>query len=225
MKRRDWQISLVLVGLLLLPLSEVQALPQGGDFLKIFNGPGTTGGGEFNIDLKNNGIGTDYISFCLERSEYISFDTEYEIDHIVDYAELGGGGAVDGKDYISDATKWLYHNYMFGDYVWSRTTGVTAEKANAVQNTIWFLEDEFTDTGWANLSISKQSSYDLYNIVQGQGDYSFNGVVKVINLVDASGNRKQSQLIGEPVPEPSTMLLMGAGIAGLAVYARKRKKK
>lgn len=47
MKRRDWQISLVLVGLLLLPISEVQALPQGGDFLKIFNGPGTTGGGEF----------------------------------------------------------------------------------------------------------------------------------------------------------------------------------
>ncbi len=228
MKKTILRASLLACGLLISFAGVASALPAAGDTVRIYNGPGNTGGGEFKIDLASNGytLGTyDYISFCLERNETISLTTsntdidEYRIDSVEDYAHSAfpgqNGADADGKDKLSEATKWLYYNYMFGNYDWSRSgSESTAQiRANNVQNTIWYLEEE------------QASGYQpLVDLLNTQLDYTIAGTVKVLNLVDGNDIKRQSQIIGEPVPEPGAMMLMGTGILGLSAIARRRKK-
>ena len=49
---------------------------------------------------------------------------------------------------------------------------------------------------------------------------------QVINIVSSSGVNLQNQLYNpvNPVPEPSTMILVGTGIAGLIAVRRKKKE-
>lgn len=197
--------------------SQAMALPTAGQQVVVTEGAyGTTTGGEFNLDVGKNGS-IDYIGFCLEQNEHVTMGATYVIDSVADYANAGGvGGAVNGQDALSDATKWVYWNYMTGN-LGAKTNALT----DAVQNVIWYLEGE----------IAFNSSFGSYynSWVTGQSDYSISGVVKVLNLESTDGALAQSMIIGEPgstpspVPEPNTMLLFGAGMAGLAGVARRRK--
>ena len=42
--------------------------------VKFSDGPGNTGGGEFNADVGNDGS-VDFITFCLEYNEHIAYNT------------------------------------------------------------------------------------------------------------------------------------------------------
>lgn len=207
-------IQLVItISLVTLTGAAVYALPVSGDSAKVYNGDyGTTPGGEFNVKVFDQATGeqNDYLAFCLETGEYIGFGVAYNIDSISEIAFNGGVGL--SGDPLDEKTKWVYWNYAFNTTFASWGSGNYL--ADLIQQTIWTLEEETFNNAVAGLG-------SFIDYVNSQSSYTINGQVKVMNLSDG-GNLKQSLIFGEPVPEPTTMLLFGTGLAGIAAIGRRK---
>lgn len=177
-------------------------------------------GGEFNAQLSGFSFapygltgGAWFETFCLEIPENFTPGTVYNVT-IDTFADGGGnGGQVGPVDPLDERTAYLYSLFLSGGlvgYDYSNGLGQRQANAGALQNAIWYLENEVGSLDSAEaLSYFNQS---LAGIGQGLG------LVRVANLTDNSGGKHQSMLITIPAPGA----LAGVLVAGVAAARRRR---
>ncbi len=159
-------------------------------------------------------------TFCIEINESFSGGGIYNVS-LSNSADNGGysGG---NPDPISVATARLYSLFatgqmssLVGGFVYDASHGAD------VQEAIWYLEGEdsvLNRTG-ANSIIAALGAPSFNSTINYTGS-----AVRVMNLTDSAGNKKQSQLVYVGVPDGGTsLLLLGLGLAGLNVLSRRRR--
>ena len=209
-----------------------------GDTIKLYDGPGSTGGGEFWADVVGKGVGgtinagnNDFIAFCLEFNEtFSSYGQELKVQ-AVNIGSVNGG--VSGQtspnfDPISAETAWLYTQAMTNPSVLTGGYAHTAAKANSLQRAIWFLEGElgasYTETQLNSLDSQAKTWVDQ---AQASG-WTTIGNVRVLNLLKYSGGNwvnSQDQLWISPIPEPETYAMLLAGLGLMGFVARRRRSR
>jgi opacity protein-like surface antigen len=198
----------------------------------------TYGGGEFTLKDSPwanpahyslaNLVAEGFQTFCLEINENI-FGQRFWAE--LNTVAIGGGIGGGSPDPLSIGTAWLYKQFAQGNLAgYDYTPGPgRAASARALQETIWWLEEERPDPGLGN-PFRNLVLANFGNVTAARANYDpttagFN--VRVINLYgideDSGGPdytaRKQDMLVYLP-DGGMTLVLMGGGLLGLAMLRR-----
>jgi len=180
-------------------------------------------GGEFTLTPNSElaallGSAAAFESFCLEKNEFISVSGQIYKVKLNDEALVGGTNYGDtgdeGGDLLDERTAYLYTEFRAGtlagyDYDPLATRAASAE---ALQNVIWFIEDEI-EQSWVVGDGSLEDIFYQAAVAAVEGNWTGLGNVCVLNNYDMrSGANMQDMLgIASTVPAPGAIVLGALG--------------
>jgi hypothetical protein len=203
-------------------------------------GLGTTSGGAFRVTINDrNGPGLDavpnsFLTFCIELDETIVYGPNYNVK-VSGQADKGGNNT-DSGDPISASTAWLFKKFTEGTLVGTGGFTLTDAGGNALQNAIWFLEEEIAD---AAPGASYKALVDAALAANGiaAGDYAaaraqnqggaYEYLVRALNVYsggsypDGTPTAFNQDLL-VVVPEPTTYIAGGLALLPLLIGLRSR---
>lgn len=195
-----------------------------GDTIKLTDGFVGAQGPFKGTVLTGAATGNTFASFCVEFNEHFYYGQTLYVGGITDHTVSGitAPGPSQTNDPLSAATAWLftqYSNNTLSGY------SQTASNNDALQNSIWALEDEIT---YASLSGNAKTWFDAAKTATTGINAAWQGLgnVRVLNLfsnASFTGHAQDQIYMVSAVPEPSTygMMLLGLGMIG--TIARRRK--
>lgn len=195
------------------------------------------GGNYYELAKQGNG----FVTFCLEKYKTVQSGLNYHVE--LNNAAISGGNNSDpnriaGQDRISQGTAYLYALFARGNLMgyYDYTPANRLSDAIALQNAIWWLEDEISLTNPNDNKFIHLVNNGMFTGDRGaKADYNGNSV-KVMNLTgpivgpNVGKTDCQDMLVyvgGSDVHVPDgglTVAMLGFGLAGLSAVGRRFRK-